>query len=465
MLFNSYTFILFFFPSVFAGYFLLHKFTFSHFALTFLFLASLFFYGFWNFHYTPLILISIFVNYFIGRLQNISINLKIRRVLLLSGISFNVLFLMYFKYCNFFINNLNFVFNTKIPSLEILLPLGISFFTFTQIAFLIDAYQRKIRQFNFLNYALFVTFFPHLLAGPIVHHAELMPQFSEKKNRSINYQNMVLGLLVFSLGLFKKAYIADQLSDWVSNGYAFIEHLSQLEAWLLSFCYTFQIYFDFSGYTDMAIGCALMLNIDLPANFNSPYKAMNIQDFWRRWHITLSRWLKNYIYIPLGGSQKKEWLTYRNLMLTFLIGGFWHGAAWTFVMWGFLHGLAISIFHLWKKTQIQLPKLSAWAITFLFVNFSWIFFRADSFSQANSLLKKMIFPESFSLSISHFTSSRIGFFALLFTFAFISFFAKNSLELKATYRGTLVWNIATASLFTLGILSLMKITTFIYFQF
>ncbi len=478
MLFNSYVFILFFSPVVICVYFFLNKLKWYRAAIFFLFFISLFFYGYWNPIYLPLILISILINYFIGASFNhlFAINWLNRKFLLLVGIIFNVALLAYFKYSNFFMSNLNYFLNNNFQLLKIILPLGISFFTFTQIAFLIDAYQGRVKEYNLINYGLFVTFFPHLLAGPIIHHTEMMPQFSDTANKAINYKNLVIGLMVFSIGLFKKSCIADTLAEWVNNDYMRYEYLSTFEAWFLSFCYTFQLYFDFSGYTDMAIGCSLMLNIKLPENFNSPYQALNIQDFWRRWHMTLSRWLRDYIYIPLGGNRAGEIAIHCNLIVTFLIGGFWHGAGWTYVIWGLLHGMAISIHRLWKKMNIQLPKIIAWMITFLFVNFAWIFFRAESLSQAFTILNKMFQPIKVELpsSIKELSYTDIipdlmmsykEFFLLFSFFMFICFTTKNSIALKSAYTGTLRWNVFISVTLVLGILSLTRVTTFIYFQF
>jgi alginate O-acetyltransferase complex protein AlgI len=466
MLFNSYLFILLFFPAVLLGYFSLNHWRLSRSAIFFLFCASLFFYSYWNINYLPLILISILVNYAVGHF----LLKKQSKYALFLGVIFNILLLGYYKYTHFFIVNLNTVLTQPIPIINIILPLGISFFTFTQIAFLVDAYHNKVAKINLLNYGLFVTYFPHLLAGPIIHHAEIMPQFLEKLNKQINYKNMVIGLLLFAMGLFKKACIADTFAEWVNNGYERIALLSTFESWLLSFCYTMQIYFDFSGYTDMAIGCSYMLNIKLPANFNSPYKALSIQDFWRRWHMTLSRWLRDYVYIPLGGNQHNEYRTYSNLMLTFLIGGFWHGAGWTYVIWGGLHGMAMVVHRLWQKLSIRMPMILAWFITFMFVNFAWVFFRADSTAQAISLIKKMfnlaavdgVFTSYIPGNLDAHPVSFLLLFPILFGLCFVT---KNSLEIKVDYAPTLRWNLFIASILTLGLLCLTRITTFIYFQF
>ena len=309
--------------------------------------------------------------------------------LLAFGVIANLALLGYFKYADFFIMNVNRTAGTDIPLLELALPLAISFYTFQQIAYLVDSYRKETQEYDFLNYAVFVTFFPQLIAGPIVHHKEMMPQFAKLKNKVMHYHNIALGLFIFSIGLFKKVVIADSFAVWATQGFDIEKNLNMIEAWFTSLSYTFQLYFDFSGYTDMAIGIALLFNIKLPINFNSPYKATSIQDFWRRWHITLSRFLKDYIYIPLGGNRKGEIHTYTNLFATFILGGIWHGAGWTFVLWGALHGLALVIHRAWQKLGLRMPTLLAWFITFNFINIAWVFFRATSFESAMKVLKGM----------------------------------------------------------------------------
>lgn len=360
----------------------------------FLVFSSLFFYSWWNIAYLPLILVSILVNYVIGR-QLSAFDGQNRyysnKTLLTIGIVFNLGLLGYFKYSDFFIVNFNTAFDAEISLLHLTLPLAISFYTFQQIAYLVDSYRREIKEYDFLNYAIFVTFFPQLIAGPIVHHAEMMPQFANVRNKVKNYLNIALGLFIFSMGLFKKVVIADTFAVWATKGFDAAEKLDMVQAWITSLSYTFQLYFDFSGYTDMAIGIALLFNIKLPINFNSPYKATSIQDFWRRWHMTLSRFLKDYLYIPLGGNKKGEARTYANLFATFLLGGIWHGAGWTFVLWGALHGLALMIHRLWQKLGYQMHTYIAWFITFNFVNVTWVFFRAKDFDDALKVLHGMFF--------------------------------------------------------------------------
>ena len=307
MLFNSYEFIFLFLPITLAVYFLLNKYNKNMLSKTWLVIASLYFYSYFNKSYLILILISIFVNYFVGTELNVRANDVIKRkVLLISGVIFNIGALGYFKYYDFFIENINILFKTNFNLLHIVLPLGISFFTFQQLSFVADSYYRKNLNYDFLSYCLFVTFFPQLIAGPIVLPTEMLPQFENEENKKVNWENMNRGLYIFAIGLAKKVIIADTIAHFANAGFDMMESLNFAEAWLTSVSYTLQLYFDFSGYCDMAMGIGLMFNIVLPINFNSPYKSTNIQEFWRKWHITLGRFMTNYLYIPMGGNRKGE---------------------------------------------------------------------------------------------------------------------------------------------------------------
>ena len=451
----------------------------------FLVFASLFFYAWWNTAYLPLILVSMLINYTLGR--ELASHTKKKRgysakKLLTIGIVFNLGLLGYFKYMDFFILNINRAFHTHIALWHLALPLAISFYTFQQIAYLVDSYREETKEYDFLNYAVFVTFFPQLIAGPIVHHAEMMPQFAKLKNKVMNYYNIALGLFIFSLGLFKKVIIADTFAAWATQGFDVAKSLNMLEAWATSLSYTFQLYFDFSGYTDMAIGAALLFNITIPMNFFSPYKATSIQDFWRRWHITLSRFLKDYIYIPLGGNRKGGVRTYANLFTTFLLGGIWHGAGWTFVFWGMLHGLALVVHRVWKKLGMTMPTLLAWFITFNFINIAWVFFRALNFDAAMKVLKGMftgalVFPASLStyfggmkewgVVFGHWSrlyqhESYMG--LSLFAGLIIVLFLPNSMEWQKKFKTNYFYMTLTV-LFFLSIFMLYRKSEFIYFNF
>ncbi|MEM5571002.1 MBOAT family protein [Aliarcobacter butzleri] len=485
MLFNSYEFIFIFLPVMFVVYFYLNSKRLILGAKIWLVVGSLFFYSYWNVIYLPLILLSIFVNYGVG--LSLVNHEKIRissKTILSFGILFNLGLLGYFKYTDFFLDNFNGIFGTNIPLPHIILPLGISFFTFTQIAFLVDAYKQEAKEYSLINYMLFVTYFPHLLAGPILHHKEMMPQFASKYNWVKNYRNIALGLFIFSIGLFKKVVIADTFAVWANAGFDTATTLNLIEAWATSLSYTFQLYFDFSGYTDMAIGISLMFNIKLPINFNSPYKALSIQDFWRRWHMTLSRFLRDYLYIPLGGNRKGNIRTYVNLVTTFLLGGLWHGAGWTFIIWGLLHGIALAIHRFWQSLGFRMNKILAWFITFNFINITWIFFRAKDFESAMKVLgsmfffdnvvlpsiffKKLAFLENYGIKFDEVTRSISGGSDLLnltLVSMIIVFFFKNSMQLKDKFKSNIFILVFTVFLFVYSMFSLNKFSEFLYFNF
>jgi len=403
VLFSSYQFIFIFLPISWGVYFWLNARRLTTAAKSWLIGASFVFYGWWNFIYVPLILMSILVNYSIGTAlassQLASAEGKGRRkgilramaprTLLMAGVAANLVVLGYYKYAGFFLSNLN-ALGLDVPVPDIALPLAISFFTFLQIAYLVDSYRGKAVEYDLLNYMLFVMFFPHLIAGPIIHHSEMMPQFRMVRNMAIRYRNVIIGLFIFSIGLFKKVVIADTLAAHVGVGFDQATSLNFIEAWVASLSFTFQLYFDFSGYSDMAIGASLLFNIRLPINFNSPYKALDIQEFWRRWHITLSRFLRDYLYIPLGGNRIRPSRTYLNIFVTFLLGGFWHGASWMFIIWGALHGIALIINRAWQRLGLRLPSVLAWLVTFTFVNVAWVFFRAKDMSAAMKVLGGMM---------------------------------------------------------------------------
>jgi len=466
MLFNTYIFIFAFLPIMLIGYFWLLRQRLILGSKIWLVGGSLFFYGYWSIVYIPLLLASILVNFFVGSALAETKSLKVsKKQLLIFGILFNVILLGYFKYTDFFLENFNGIFASNIPLTHIVLPLGISFFTFTQIAFLVDAYKEKVKEYDLLNYMLFVTYFPHLLAGPILHHAEMMPQFISRWNWSVRWRNVAVGLFLFSIGLFKKVVIADKFALLANSGFDVATTLNLFEAWATSLSYTLQLYFDFSGYTDMAIGISLMFNIRLPINFNSPYKAKDIQDFWRRWHITLSRFLRDYIYIPLGGNKVGRYHNYGNLFAVFLIGGFWHGASWMFVIWGALHGGAIVIHRIWKDSGLRMWGWLGWFITFNFVNIAWVFFRAKDFESVEKILGGMIGVSGVVLPnvLEGFISSKD--LRLIIIVAILTMIMKNSFEWSQKLKPTIKFQLLTIALLAYGILSLSNVSEFLYFQF
>lgn len=393
MLFTTIEFLCLFLPVTVAGFALADRFVSPKAARLWLVAASFFFYAYWDISLLPLLLASIVVNFLCGH----ALFRQRSKPLLIAGIVFNVGLLGYFKYAGFFIENIEHLLNVKIAALQIVLPLAISFFTFQQVAYLADVYQGKAVEPDFLNYCLFVSFFPQLVSGPIVHHSEMMPQFRDAGSNWLtrSLTPVAFGFLV--IGLYKKvvladgiAPIADRVFDAAAKGVPALG-----DAWIGALAYTFQIYFDFSGYSDMAIGVALLFGIRLPLNFNSPYKATSIIDFWRGWHMTLSRFIRDYIYIPLGGNRKGKSRRYTNLMLAMLIGGLWHGAGWTFVIWGGLHGLYLIVNHGWSRifpvgsAGGWLRSRIGWVLTFLSVVIAWVFFRADDVGAAARMLQGM----------------------------------------------------------------------------
>ncbi|MEB3219528.1 MAG: MBOAT family protein [Nostocales cyanobacterium 94392] len=371
----------------------------------------------------------------------------VRKNLLVLGIAVNLGLIGYFKYTNFFLNNLNAILNTNFSLYEIILPLGISFYTFQQIAYLVDSYRGETKEYNLLHYTLFVSFFPQLIAGPIVHHKEIIPQFTNKYLNRLSSKNLAVGLSFFLLGLFKKVLLADSLVAGIANqtfdAAAAGSGLSFLDAWLGALAYTFQLYFDFSGYSDMAIGAARMFGIQLPINFNSPYKAVSISDFWRRWHITLSNFLRDYLYIPLGGSRKGELRRNINLIITMLLGGLWHGAGWTFVVWGGLHGVYLVLNHKWrclrKSLGHDLQKTSWWSqflgfmMTFFAVVVAWVFFRAENMSASFTMLEAMTGKNGISLYLNILSENLITLIGKLMFLSIIVWCLPNSHQLVSIY--------------------------------
>ena len=419
MLFNSAEYLLAFLPLSFFLYFQLTRRKLLLAGRASLVLASLFFYGWWNPANLWLILFSIIVNFAVGRRLTVKLTgtdgKTRRKLILLGGIAFNLGLLAYFKYADFVVGNLNGLMGSDLPLPHVVLPIAVSFFTFTQIAYLVDCHRGEAQEYDVLRYFLFVTFFPHLIAGPILHHKEMMPQFASARNSIIRYPNIALGLFLLSIGLFKKVIVADSFAKWATAGFDQAATLSFFEAWAASLSYTFQLYFDFGGYTDMALGSALLFNIRLPINFNSPYKAVSIQDFWHRWHMTLSRFLRDYLYLPLGGNRRGIPRTLANLFLTFVLGGLWHGAGWMFVAWGALHGTAMVVHRVWRNLGGAMPQLLAWFITFNFVNLTWVFFRAREMKDALKVLSGMaglngiMLPQQWSQALSALNGAGIAF--------------------------------------------------------
>tara|TARA_A100000164_G_scaffold352134_1_gene357504 strand:- start:434 stop:1978 length:1545 start_codon:yes stop_codon:yes gene_type:complete len=514
MLFNSYLFLFVFLPITLIGFYSLIKLKNKKLSILWLIAASLFFYSWWNPAYLWLITFSILFNYLVGY--------ALRRyksyLLLFLGVAGNLTLLGYFKYGNFIVNNINIVLQDDLVLNQIILPIAISFFTFQQIAYLVDTYRGESQGTNFLNYCLFVTFFPQLIAGPIVHHKEVLPQFKKASFYRFCNNNLVIGGVIFLIGLFKKCILADGIAHFSSPVFNSAEQgnfLTFFEAWGGALAYTFQLYFDFSAYSEMALGLGRMFGIILPINFFSPYKANNIIDFWRRWHMTLSRFLRVYLYIPLGGNRNGTLKRYNNLLITMILGGLWHGAAWNFIAWGALHGIYLIINHAWiylkKKANVtfRIKIISipvARIITFLVVVIAWVLFRAENISSAGRIYEGMlgingfsfpsqlanhivVFQELFpniSIKAEGFGSfgSPVGFIWILLLLILI-WFLPNTIEaiddknytniykkkkhedIKEIFKWkpNLIWSFTIALVTALSLMSLNQVSEFLYFQF
>jgi alginate O-acetyltransferase complex protein AlgI len=478
MLFNSYPFIFLFLPVTLIGYFVLVRLNYLA-PVIWLALASLVFYSVSNWQFVLLLLASIAFNYVIGLLLISKRPRPAWRFAALTiGVAGDLLTLGYFKYAGFLATNFNAIFSTGF-TVNVLLPVGISFYTFTQIAFLVDAYRGNVARYALPHYALFVTYFPHLIAGPILHHKDMIPQFERAAMRRPDPHLILCGLIIFGIGLFKKTCLADGIQPLVSLAFG-PNAPSFDQAWIGALAYTFQLYFDFSGYSDMAIGISLMFGIFLPLNFNSPYKAASIIDFWRRWHMTLSQFLRDYLYIPLGGNRHGRTLRYVNLMITMLLGGLWHGAAWTFVAWGALHGVYLCINHAWNNYGpavaprfARLANIAAFILTFLSVVVAWVFFRADSLSSALNVLSRMADPTQIA-----FGRGEMAYALFIMVYAAIAWFAPNTQTImgydhknRSVGQGLGAWRkrpaflYATAAVLAFGILGIQQHSEFIYFRF
>lgn len=482
MLFNSYEFIFLYLPMAFFIFFGLAKFCGRHAATSWLVLASFFFYGWWDYRYVLLLFASICFNYWIGgRIRHGNG----RKGWLTVGIIGNLSLLGYFKYMGFFLSTANALVGHIVFDVpHIVLPLGISFFTFTQTAYLVEEYQGEAECHTFLTYCEFVTIFPHLIAGPIIRHREMLPQFTDEKNFDVDYKNIACGLTLFAMGLFKKTVIADSLSPWAGEVFSRPDSLTFLEAWIGALSYTFQLYFDFSGYSEMAIGLGLMFNLRFPVNFNSPYQATSIIDFWRRWHMTLGLWVKDYLYIPMGGNRGGEFQKMRNLFLSMILIGLWHGAGWNFVFWGGIHGALLMVNHQWRRWNMQLPESVNWGLTFLCVTMCWVFFRAESLHDALAVLSSMsdvgniVLPATNAKELGALQSMGVSFapwmmqvhlekaLGTLAVLLLVLRFLPNPIELlKTSFRPNWKWSVAIAVGFVVGILHIAKNSPFLYFQF
>ncbi len=503
MLFNTFSFIFVFLPVCLAGYFLLARFSKHPSAhLAWLTLASLVFYGYWDYRFLPIIIISIIGNYVLGRLiAAIPANMVERSWALALAIVVNLSALGFYKYANFAIDTLASLTQAKLDHLAVVLPLGISFFTFTQIAYLVDVYKGHETERSLVRYTLFVTYFPHLIAGPILHHGEMMPQFRSERSRVALSSQFAIGLTVFAIGLFKKVIIADGFSNIANPVFhaATLGNVGTADAWGGALAYALQIYFDFSGYCDMAIGLSRLFGISLPFNFDAPYKSRSIVEFWRRWHITLSRFLRDYLYIALGGNRRGALLRNVNLLATMVIGGLWHGAGWTFIIWGGLHGIFLLINHSWTELRKKLSfgkameasagyAVASLLLTQACVVVAWVFFRADTLTAARRVVSAMFrfghvsLPANYAHMVGSLTFWMIGLFYLVCVSLpnVNAMFAGRPTGLETyrldrpwsivnlSWRPSLPWAIFTVVTFLIalfGILIVGDSTQFLYFQF
>lgn len=488
---NSYAVIFLFIPLTLFFYFLFNHFKRYRLGSAALLLGSLVFYACNDVRHLIYLSISLVLNYVVSRLLLQEGGKGKKKVLLFLAIFINVGILAILKYTNFFIEMLNSLAGRTISLIEFVIPLGISFITFQQIAYLVDSYRQETKAYAFLDYANFITFFSKIISGPIIRHEDMLPQLTDVKNKNLNTENLAKGIQLFAIGLIKKVILAALFSGAVGWGFdpERIPQLSSLEALIVMLSYTFLIYFDFSGYSDMAIGISQMFNLSLPANFNSPYKALSINDFWQRWHISLTTFLRKYIYFPLGGNRKGTFRTYVNIMIIFLVSGLWHGANMTFIVWGALHGIASVLERLFSKSWEKQNPVLKWALTFLFVSAAWVFFASPSVGDAIGLLKQVLRFETFTLSPKLVATFRLNEFEflreitagipligtilqhigrrwlfVLLGFTFIMLLnTKNSMELKE--RLTVRSSVKTALFMFWGLLSLSNIIEYIYAGF
>ena len=476
MLFSSYEFLFAFLPLTALGYFALSRVNSPYPQRVFLVAASLFFYSFFEWRYFLIIAASILVNFAAAKISLGTDSKQIKQLLLFLSVVFNVGLIGYYKYYDFAVDTLNSIASTDFMLKGILIPLGISFFTFQQLSFQIRTYKTADKSLNFIDYTLFVSFFPQLIAGPIVLYEELVPQIKDETKRFFNLENFATGFSVFTVGMAKKLIIADGLSVIVDNGFASQSELGLLPAWVCAFAYAFQIYFDFSGYSEMAIGLGRMFNYDLPVNFESPYQSASIGEFWKRWHITLGRSLHEFVYVPLGGNRKGKARKCINLFFTFLVSGIWHGANWTFIIWGVAHGVARVAEEIFAKPIQKLPLIVRKTATFLFATLAFVIFRAENISQAAHVYNGLV--NFADLGISQFKGlmadgvigmpniASIAFAAAITAFCFvITFKEKGTSHLITSTKLTSSRAAATAVMLVASVLCMSRSAVFIYFNF
>lgn len=482
MQFNSFNFILLFMPITVIIYFLSNRFSLIAGKIVIV-MASLVFYAYTDWSMLIMLGLSLAINFiFVKLMENTS---KSRILFALFPTLVNIALLLYFKYTNFAIKNVNMIFAKEIPQREIVFPIGISFFTFQQIAYIIAVHKKELPNPNVVDYLAYILYFPKILMGPLMEPIDFIEQFNAISRKKINWDNMACGVKIFCFGLFKKMMIADIFAGGVAWGYANIEAATSMDWILVMLFYTFEIYFDFSGYSDMAVGISLFLNITLPVNFDSPYMALSIRDFWKRWHISLTKFFTKYIYIPLGGSKKGKFFTYLNTLIVFLVSGIWHGANWTFILWGGIHGALMVFDRIIEDVEKKIFEPVRWMVTFMTVNVLWLLFRSDSISQWKEILKKIIFFQDSRISdgliqvfdllemtflknmlhLEYFASHVKGFWMILFVFGAsgICLIPGNNYHNIRKISPVSIFFAALA--FVWGFLCLSRESAFVYFNF
>ncbi|MBQ9364540.1 MAG: MBOAT family protein [Schwartzia sp.] len=486
MLFNSYAFIFAFFPVAVIGYFLLGKYQGGRLSNAWLVMASLFFYGYWNVRYLPLLVGSIAVNYLIAgeivKAQSISGEKRGGRAFFAFGLIFNLGLLCFYKYTDFIIKNIDRLFQLDIPLTGITLPFGISFFSITQIVFLVGAYfyGEGKKERSFINYALFVSFFPHLIAGPILYHKQMMKQFRNEKLRHPNVENIARGIALFVIGLFKKVVIADKFIAPVAAGFDNAAGLAMLDGWTVAICYALELYYDFSGYSDMAVGMSKIMNIDIPINFSAPFRADSLIEFWNRWHISLTTTITAYIYTPLVRMKKEAsfaWTMFATVITMFIIG-VWHGAGWTYALNGVLQGVGLCVNHIWRRMGLKMPGALAHIMTVIFAVVSVVLFRAASVHQAMDLYRAMLgrhggihlpvewMPDHLTVFLTHSPFQYMPSpWVVIVAVLLIAFCPDSNTLVKKYFRADIKWAVALAAMFVFSVLHFSQVTVFLYSQF
>ena len=475
MIFASYSFLLFFFI-VMTGFILLNKFKLHVIAELWLVLSSFYFYAQGSMDFLPFFIGTVFFNYIIGSMilqQEGEYSKRNKKILLIIGLAENILLLGYFKYVDFFIGNYNFVTGYDVPYRNIVLPIGISFFTFQLIAYLVDCYRDETKEYTIINYLLFITFFPQLIVGPIVHHKDIVPQFESGKQFKLNINNVMLGILIFSIGTAKKTLLADPLTGFAQEYFNDVYVTGLWKTWTSMFAYTISYYFDLSGYADMAIGLALFFNIKLPQNINSPYKARNFRDYWRRWHMSLSKFLSDYVFRNVYKKGSGSFNFYFAVMVTFFVSGFWHGSGWQFVLWGIVNGIFVCMAHFMYRHNLKLPGVIAWPLTFAGVLATRVLFVSNSIRDSFHVYRSLFdFSEFSGMELSFilqdakkFIIFNLYIIVVLLIGMAIAFFGKNTKDINENFSPKIKYAVIAGILLMISLFQMTTVTKFLYFQF